>query len=91
MKQQRVIHILEDGRRKYVTHRGSVVKWQQYEIDVLSRNLQRFGCAAYTYDLTAYDVTVEGLKMRFPFAKIVRVVGFETEDHDLPFRKGIII
>lgn len=90
MKQQRVIHILEDGRRKYVTHRGVVEKWQQHEIDVLSRNLQRFGCAAYTHDLTAYDVTVEGLMSRFPFAKIVRVVGFEAEDHDLPLRKEII-
>lgn len=90
MKQQRIIHILEDGRRKYVTHRGAIEKWQPHEIAVLSRNLQRFGDAAYTYDLSAYDVTVEGLMERFPYAKIVRVVGFEAEDHDLPLRKDVI-
>lgn len=90
MKQQRMIHILEDGRRKYVTHRGKIVKWHWFEIDVFARNQHRFGKAAYTSDLTAYGITADDLHERFPYASVVWVVGFEVEDHDLPLRKDII-
>lgn len=90
MKQQRMIHLLEDGRRKYVTHRGKIVKWQRFEIEAAARNAGRFGPGAYTVDLAAYDVTVERLRERFPLAGVVRVVGFEVEDHDLPLSKTIL-
>lgn len=85
-----MIHILEDGRQKYVTHRGKIVKWQYFEIDVFARNLHRYGPSAYTSDLSAYGVTVEGLRARFPYAQIVRVIDYRSEDHDLPLCKDII-
>lgn len=90
MKLQRIIHLLEDGRRKYVTHNGEIEKWQECEIASLRENLERFGPAAYTADFAKYDVMTAGLRCRFPDARIVRIVGFETEDHDLPLNPEII-
>lgn len=90
MKLQRIIHLLEDGRRKYVTHNGEIEKWQECEIASLRENMSLFGPAAYTADFAKYDITVIGLRRRYPDAKIVRVVGFETEDHDLPLSPNII-
>lgn len=90
MKLQRIIHLLEDGRRKYVTHNGEIEKWSEVEVENLRRNTEHFGQSAYTADFAKYDVTVAGLRCRYPDAKIVRTVGFETEDHDLPLNPNII-
>ena len=76
MKLQRIIHHLEDGRRKYVTHNGEMEKWTEVEIENLRRNTEQYGPAAYTADFAKYG--------------IIRIVGFETEDHDLPLNPEII-
>jgi hypothetical protein len=90
MKLQRVIHHLEDGRRKYVTHNGEMEKWSEAEIDNLRRNMERYGPAAYTADFAKYGISSKELRERYPDAKIIRIVGFETEDHDLPLDPNII-
>lgn len=90
MKLQRIIHHLEDGRRKYVTHNGEVEKWTEVEIENLRRNMERCGPAAYTADFAKYAISARELRERYPDAKIVRIVGFEHEDHDLPLDPGII-
>ena len=90
MKLQRVIHHLHDGRRKYSTYMGRIEKWNEREIDAMCRNRERYGDSAYLADFSRYGVVADELRMRFPDAKIIRVVGFETEDHDLPLRTDII-
>ena len=90
MKLQRVIHYLEDGRRKYVTHNGQIEKWSECELENLRRNFEHFGQSAYTADFAKYDVTVTGLRRRYPDAKIIRVSAFEHEDYDLPLNPDII-
>ena len=90
MKLQRVIHLLSDGRKKYSTHNGEIEKWDEIDIAALRRCRERYGDSAYTADFSRYAVTVEQLRRRYPGAKIIRVVGFETEDHDLPLRTDII-
>lgn len=90
MKYQRVIHLLEDGRRKYSTHNGEIEKWHEYEIESLRKNREQYGDSAYTADFAKYDVVAANLRKRYPNAKILRVVGFDTEDHDLPVRTDVI-
>ncbi len=90
MKLQRVIHHLKDGRRKYSTHRGEAEKWEKPDLEALRHNREQYGDAAYLADFSRYGVVADELRDRFPNAKIVRVVGFETEDHDLPLRSDVI-
>ncbi len=90
MKLQRVIHILEDGRRKYSTHYGEVEKWKPSEIEAMRYNRERYGNGAYLADFSRYGVVAGELRERFPKTRIIRVVGFETEDHDAPLRTDVI-
>ncbi len=90
MKLQRVIHHLKDGRRKYSTYHGEIEKWEQSDLDALRRNRERYGDAAYLADFSRYGVVAGELRDRYPNAKIILVVGFETEDHDLPLRTDVI-
>lgn len=90
MKLQKVIFHLEDGRKKYATHNGEMLRWERREVEALECNREWYGNAAYTADFAKYDVVAANLRKRFPDAKIVRVVGYETEDHDLPLRDDVI-
>lgn len=90
MKLQKVIFHLEDGRKKYATHNGEMLRWERCEVEALERNREWCGNAAYTADFMRYDVVAGDLRKRFHDAKIVRVVGYETEDHDLPLRDDVI-
>lgn len=90
MKYQRVIFHLEDGRKKYATHNGEALKWTTADLESLERNQEWYGGGGYTADFAKYDVVVANLRERYPNAKIIRVVGFETEDHDLPVRTDVI-
>lgn len=90
MKLQRVIHHLKDGRRKYSTHHGQIEKWEQSDIDAMIRCRERYGDSAFLADFSRYGVVARELRERFPNARIIPVVGFETEDHDLPLRTDII-
>lgn len=90
MKLQRIIFSLEDGRRKYVTHNGEIEKWTAGEIASLRDNIEWHGLPAYTADFAKYGISAKELRERFPDARILRVTGFTTEDHDLPLDPDII-
>ena len=64
MKLQRIIHHLEDGRRKYVTHNGEMEKWTEVEIENLRRNTEQHGPAAYTADFAKYGISARELRER---------------------------
>ena len=90
MKLQRVIHHLRDGRLKYSTHRGQIEKWEERDLAALRHNLDHYGDSAFLADFSRYGVVAEELHERFPKAKILLIMGFETEDHDLPLRTDVI-
>ncbi len=90
MKYQRIIHILEDGRRKYSTHNGEIELWTKHEVENLKRNRAKYGDGAYLADFSRYDIEAKNLRLRYPKAKIIKIVGFENEDHDLPIDPQII-
>ena len=90
MKLQRVIHLLKDGRRKYSTHRGEIEKWEEADIEAMRSNRERHGDSAYLADFSRYGVVAGELRDRYPDARIIRVVGFEIEDHNLPLRADVI-
>ena len=90
MKLQRVIHHLKDGRKKYSTHNGEIEKWDERDIQAMKDCRDRHGDAAYLADFSKYAPTVTELRERYPNARIIRVVGFETEDHDKPINNEII-
>ncbi len=89
MKYQRIIHVLEDGRRKYSTHRGEIEKWTIYEVRNLKRNMKH-STPAFTADFSRYDFNYRHLRVRHPKAKIIKVIGFFHEAHDLPLDPNII-
>ena len=90
MKHQRIVHILEDGRRKYSTHNGEMELWTEHEVENLNHNNKQYGRAAFTADFSRYDVEAKKLRLRYPTAKIIKVIGFKSEDHDLPINQQII-
>ena len=90
MKLQRVIHHLKDGRWKYSTHNGELEKWEESDIEAMRRCREVYGDSAYLADFSHYRVTVDELREKYPNGKIIRVIGFETEDHDLPLKDEII-
>lgn len=90
MKLQRVIHLLKDGRKKYSTHLGQIEKWEQSDIDAMIRCREKYGDSAFLADFSRYGVVAAELREKFPGARIIPVVGFETEDHDLPLRTDVI-
>ena len=49
-----------------------------------------YGDSAYLEAYSRYGLEADDLRQRYPNAKIIAVVGFETEDHDLPLRTDII-
>ncbi|GAB0481681.1 hypothetical protein KML24007_04270 [Alistipes indistinctus] len=85
-----MIHHLKDGRRKYSTHHGEIEKWERSDIEAMERCREFYGNSAFLADFSRYGVVAKELRERFPNAKIIPVVGFETEDHDLPLRTDII-
>ncbi|MFR9500833.1 MAG: hypothetical protein SNH18_10405 [Rikenellaceae bacterium] len=90
MKYKRIIHILTDGRQKYSTHNGEIEMWSDADISAMEKNRARLGDAAYTRDFSRYDVEAKLLRSRFPKAKIIRVVGYRVEDHDMPIDSNVI-
>ena len=90
MKLQRIIHHLKDGRKKYSTYHGEIEKWEESDIAAMRRCRERYGDSAYLADFSRYGVVAAELRQRYPNAKIIPVVCFETEDHDLPLRTDVI-
>ena len=90
MKAQRVIFKLKDGRRKYATHNGAILWWEQYDLDSLARNIEVIGMPAFTADFQRFDFDYNALRERYPKARIVRVAGYELEDVYSPINPDVI-
>ena len=90
MKAQRVIFKLKDGRRKYATHNGAILWWEQYDLDSLARNIEVIGMPAFTADFQRFDFDYNALRERYPKARIVRVAGYEIEDVYSPINPDVI-
>ncbi|MBS6458795.1 MAG: hypothetical protein KH375_01395 [Alistipes sp.] len=90
MKAQRVIFKLKDGRRKYATHNGSMLWWEENDLASLSRNVELIGMPAFTSDFQRFDFDIESLRRRFPKARVARVIGYEVEDAYLPLDPNVI-
>lgn len=87
---KRIIFHLEDGRRKYCTRNGSFELWNDSEVAALEINQARGHKGAYTADFTKYDFSAVLLRSRYPYCKVVRIVGFEVEENKLPIKPDII-
>lgn len=90
MTAQRVIFTLADGRRKYATHNGSMLFWEQDDLASLRENIDNYGMPAFTADFMKFDVSFDRLRNRYPDARIVRVVAVESEDARQPRNPEII-
>lgn len=91
MKEYRVIFQLANGKRKYATHHGKILLWDDYDLLALRRNLVEYEAFAFTSDLQHFAFSAEELTAQFPKAKIIRVKGFRAEDAKLPLNPKIII
>ena len=91
-KKQRVIFLLEDGRMKYaINNKGEIETWDAFEICCLQECFDRGDYPGISNDLSLYCSSYEAMAELFPGVKSIRIVGFETEDCDLPTRKNAVI
>lgn len=90
MNAQRVIFTLSDKRKKYATHNGKMLTWEQGDLNSLNDNIERFGMPAFTADFQKYDVSAEALKECYPESEILQVAQVESEDAALPLNHEII-
>lgn len=91
MKEYRVIFQLANGKRKYATHNGEVLLWDDYDILALRRNLVEFEQFAFTEDFKHFAFSADELARKFPRTKIIRVKGFRTESPDVPLNSKITL
>lgn len=55
MKEYRVIFCLTNGKRKYATHNGEILLWDDYDLLALRRNLLDYEQFAFTDDFAYFD------------------------------------
>ena len=91
MKEYRVIFQLANGKRKYATHNGKVLIWDDYDLLALRRNFIDFEQFAYTEDFEHFAFSADELARRFPHTKIIRVKGFRAVPADDPLDPKVII
>lgn len=91
MKEYRVIFQLSNGKRKYATHKGKILLWDEEDIKALRLNLIKYEQFAMTSDYEQFAFSADELVQLFPRAKIVRVKGFRTEDAELPLNSKVIL
>jgi|LSQX01.1.fsa_nt_gb hypothetical protein len=79
MTLKRVIFTFENGARRYATHNGEILKWEEGELDALAENIKQHGYPVCTSDFMQWDVDYKSLRHRLPYAKILRVTNVEYE------------
>lgn len=79
MIQKRVIFTFEDGSRRYATHNGELLMWDDEDIAALQENIAQYGFPVCTSDFMQWDVNHKSLRSRFPKAKILRIVAVDYE------------
>ena len=90
-KEYRVIFQLANSKRKYATHKGKILLWDEEDIKALRLNLIKYEQFAFTEDFEHFAFSADELAQRFPRAKIVRVKGFRTEEAELPLNSKVIL
>lgn len=91
VKEYRVIFRLANGKRKYATHNGKVLLWDDYDLLALRRNFVDYEQFAYTEDFEHFAFSSDELARAFPSRKIVRVIGFRAESTDVPLNSKVIV
>ena len=91
MREYRVIFQLANGKRKYATHNGKVLLWDEEDIKALRLNLIKYEQFAITSDYEHFDFSADELAQRYPSAKIIRVKGIRTEAAELPLNSKVIL
>ena len=90
-KEYRVIFRLANGKKKYATHQGQILLWDEDDIRALKLNLIRYEKFAYTEDLEHFAFFAEDLAVRYPRTPIVRVTGFRKEEATDPLDPNVIV
>ena len=91
MSEYRVIFQLANGKRKYATHNGKVLLWDEADIRALKLNLIKYENFAITSDYQHFAFSAFELAERFPKAKIIRIKGFRVESADEPLDPKVIL
>lgn len=91
MSEYRVIFKLANSKRKYATHNGKVLLWDDEDIRALKLNLIKYETFAITSDYQHFAFSAYGLAERFPKAKIIRIKGFRVESADEPLDSKVIL
>lgn len=91
MSEYRVIFQLANGKRKYATHNGKVLLWDEEDIKALRLNLIKYEQFAITSDYQRFAFSAYELAERFPKAKIIRIKGFRVESADEPLDSKVIL
>lgn len=91
MKEYRVIFQLANGKRRYATHKGKVLLWDEEDIKALKLNFIKYEQLALTEDMEHFAFSADELAQRFPRTKIVRIKGIRTEDAELPLNSKVIL
>lgn len=91
MSEYRVIFQLANGKRKYATHNGKVLLWDDEDIRALKLNLIKYETFAITSDYQHLAFSAYELAERFPKAKIIRIKGFRVESADEPLDPKVIL
>ena len=91
MSAYRVIFQLANGKRKYATHNGKVLLWDEEDIRALKLNLIKYEIFAITSDYQHFAFSAYELAERFPKAKIIRIKGFRVESADEPLDSKVIL
>lgn len=90
-KEYRVIFLLGSGKRKYATHNGKVLLWDEEDIKSLKLNFIKYEQFAMTEDMEHFAFSADELAQRFPWAKIIRIKGIRTEDAEMPLNSKVIL
>ena len=91
IKEYRIIFQLANGKRKYATHNGNVLLWDEEDIKAIRLNLIKYEQFAITGDYQHFAFSTDELAQRFPKAKIIRVKGIRVEDAEMPLNSKVIL
>jgi hypothetical protein len=81
---KRIVWLLADGRKKYSSLHGKPEAWSLREIESLTEIIKESGNPGYAYGLTVFSTSV------IKADDIIEIIGFETEDYNLPLTEGIL-
>lgn len=88
MREWRVVFVLTNGKKKYATHNGEILLFEQNDLHALFKNFEKYERFVMTQDLQDFDFTLEELKRRHPFERrFVRVKDIILEDSLNPLKK----